>query len=210
MTEDSGILEELHDSEDDCTEATNILFIRDQTTFYDKVSVNGNSKMSNGNEVVLGEACWTCGKCDSQHTMYFLDDFFGSIRCEQDHLGCVLDAESSRRVVEVRGTVGQVLKIRGICFHRGQSNVGAGLYLRGTCILELCGFTSCRVSVMGGAIEANSGSLQVYATLFSSNSADSGNGDDIYTQTASVIVHDTCPDGYGGVPTAGENCLQLY
>ena len=184
----------------------------DQATFYNVVSRHGNAKMANGDEAVLALGTWTCGECDSY--MYFLNYLYGTIRCEQDNLGCIQDAESNIGVMDVKGMgVGEVM-IRGIHFHRGTSPYGGGLMATAATIsLELSQFTYCRATTNsgwgGGAILLNSGTLQMYVTSFSNNIADGGNGDDIYVSYASVNVHNSCPIGYGGAPAGGESSVGI-
>ena len=184
----------------------------DQVTFFHTVNHNGNAKMANGDEAVLNVGTWTCGECDSSHSgMYSTQNLYGTIRCKQDDLGCVQDAESNRRIMYVYGTAGEVLTIRGIHFYQGQSLLGGGMYNEGAIVsLELCYFTSCRAngsghsSYGGGAVYTFAGSLQVYATSFSSNTAATGDGADIFTWGGAVTVHNTCPVGEGGAPAEGE------
>ena len=49
------------------------------------------------------------------------------------------------------------------------------------------------------------GTVNIYATTFTGNSAASGNGDDIYRESGTVTIHDTCPTPYSAnTPTQGK------
>ena len=39
--------------------------------------MNGNSKMRNGDEVVISEGVYSCGTCDSSYIMFYIRDLYG-------------------------------------------------------------------------------------------------------------------------------------
>ena len=183
--------------------------VNDQDGLYHKISTDGNAKMSNGDEVVAAEGVYQCGTC-SWSQMYYIDGLNGVIRCENDKLQCKLDGEGSGRVMNVRGTGGGTLSLRGFHVHRGSAiSFGGGMWTEGgaTVILSIVRFTQCQAteySAGGGAIYADSGTINLYAAEFSGNSAASNNGNDIFTGDAAVTIHSTCPQGEGGTPIVGE------
>ena len=101
----------------------------------------------------------------------------------------------------------------GIHFYNGKAHDGGAPFAVGNSDmnLELCHFSSCPVKYNGGAIGSYDENAALYATPFSGNYAQRVNPDigsvgddgyDIYT-IGTVIVHDTCPDGYIGAPIEG-------
>ena len=194
--------------------------VSDQDGLYHKISEDGNALMSDGDEVVAAEGVYQCGTChgsgDYDSIMYYMQWLNGVIRCETDELECKLDGEGSRRVMNVYATAGGTLSLRGFHIHRGKNvYYGGGLYMsgEGIVILSIMRFTKCQATYSqsgfgGGAIFAESGTINLYAVEFSGNSASTNNGNDIYTygNGAAVTIHSTCPtDMLGGTPTQGES-----
>ena len=111
--------------------------------------------------------------------------------------------------MEVYDTGGGTLTHRSIHFFRGSYDFGDGLYIyNAKVVVELSFFSDCTASstsYSGGAIFAYSGTLNLFAVSFFSNTAASNNGDDVYTVSAPVTIHDTCPDGEGGAPKEGQS-----
>ena len=54
-----------------------------------------------------------------------------------------------------------------------------------------------------------SGTVDVFGTLFSGNTA-SGSGDDVYGARGTVTIHSTCPAGYEGSSAAQGGALDKY
>ena len=168
--------------------------------------------MSNGDEVVAAEGVYKCGTYHNSDEMYYISGLNGVVRCENDNLQCKLDGQGSRRVMVVDGwnSGGGTLSLRGFHIHRGSYLNGGGIYTGNGAIvnLSIMKFTKCQATDSsyygGGAIQAYSGTINLYAVEFSGNSAAS-KGDDIYIYYAAVTVHSNCPDGYDGSPTVGEN-----
>ena len=188
--------------------------VSDQNGLNNKVDVFGDSKMNNGDETVISEGVYSCGdfhKCHDGNSMFNIFDLNGKIRCEKDNLGCVVDGESRRKIMGVLGTAGGgTLILRSIHFYRGHYGWGGGgLGIYGaevTVTLEITLFSECRATSNngGGAIQAELGTLNLFAVSFSGNSAANNNGGDIYVGSASVTIHNTCPTGEGGFPSEGE------
>ena len=211
----AGTSTSLHDSEDDCKHGHAAWYATNFADFFNLVSNNivgenmGNATMSRGDEVIVSVGSWACGPCAFSYLMLVLNNLYGIIRCEHDNLGCIIDAESSRRIISISGSLSQTLTLRSLDFFRGRSTQGGAIFVQLAIVdLELCAFSQCTASIAGGAIYVNSETVQVniFATAFISNSA-VGSGDDIYKSSSAgaVTVHDTCPNGFGGAPSEGEN-----
>jgi len=61
--------------------------------------------------------------------MLWLVDLNGSIECTNDSADCVIDGQSSRGVIVVRGTASEILTIRALIFLNGQAVWVGGAYL---------------------------------------------------------------------------------
>ena len=117
----------------------------------------------------------------------------------------------------VDGTGGGTLSLRGFHIHRGSAYAGGGILTESHAIviLSIVRFTQCQSTSSssydgGGAIDAWSGTINLYAVEFSGNSAASNNGDDIYTDNAAITIHSSCPtDMLEGTPTQGERLSRL-
>lgn len=185
--------------------------VSNQDGLFNKINSNGNSLMSNGDEVVVSEGDYVCDPCASSTLMFNIDALYGQIRCEGDDLECKLDGEGSRQVMVVFSTGEGILNLRGLHIFRGNAIYGGGLYINNGAIvtLELMIFQHCQATGDwdgdgGGAIYAYRGTLNLYGVSFLSNTATNNKGDDVYVYAASLTIHTTCPDGYGGHPTEGK------
>ena len=107
--------------------------------------------------------------------------------------------------------------IRDRTFDKGYAGTGGGVRIYDGAIvdLELCVFSSNRAtssSVGGGAIFVSSsgGTVNAYGTTFNGNTADSGNGDDIYRFEGTITIHNTCPSPYSSnTPIRGKTRMRI-
>ena len=75
--------------------------------------------------------------------------------------------------------------------------------------LQGCRILSNQANYGGGIYAGSSGTtVNLYSTSFDGNTA-TGNGDDIYGNSASLTVHSTCPPDWSGTPAAGSD-LDTY
>jgi hypothetical protein len=140
----------------------------------------------------------------------------GEVKCVEDNASCVLDGENARRGMWVQGTGSGTLILRALTFDKGYSGYGGGVYIRNGAIvdLELCVFSNNRAtqsSTGGGAIIVFSGTtVNAYGTSFNANTADSGNGDDIYRYGGTITIHNTCPSPYSSnTPIQGKTRMRI-
>jgi len=172
----------------------------------------GNSIMPNGDTAVLAVGVYKCsdGPC-SDSTMLSTSGLNGEVKCEEDTAVCVLNGEGTRRGMWVRGTL-TPLYLRALTFQDGEGDDGGGVWIENGAIvtIELCVFSNCRAthsSFGGGAIYVSSsgGTVNAYGTSFNDNTAASGNGDDIYRNSGTITIHNTCPSPYSSnTPIQGE------
>jgi predicted outer membrane repeat protein len=152
--------------------------------------------------------------------MLWTDDLNGEVKCVEDNASCVLDGENARRVMQVYGTGSGTLILRALTFDKGFADVGGGVYIDSGAIVEIhfCVFSNNRATDSdfgGGAIFLqNSGTtVNVYGTRFSGNTADSGNGDDIYRNdygSPTITIHNTCPSPYSSkTPIQGKTRTRI-
>lgn len=177
----------------------------------------GNNIMANDDTASLSVGAYKCseGTCASTNILFRTLDLYGSIECIKDSADCVLDGESTRRVILVGGTAGHILIVRAITFKSGYRNRGGGLWVDSGASVEilLSLFTDCHsnsaINYGGGAIWVEQSSdiaVTLYASRFTGNSAASGYGNDIlnHNSKGSVTIHDTCPSPYSSnTPTQG-------
>jgi hypothetical protein len=171
----------------------------------------GNSIMANGDTAILAVGPYKCseGTCAHSNRMLWTDNLNGEVKCVEDNASCVLDGENERVVMHVWGTGSGTLILRALTFDKGLvSGAGGGGHIRGGAIvtIELCIFSNNRATgnsiadFGGGAIfvDGIGSTVNIYGTSFNGNTADSGNGDDIYNYNiqASIIIHNTCPSPY--------------
>ena len=143
--------------------------------------------------------------------MLYPVDLYGTIQCLNDDASCVLNGESSRGVMRVSRTGSGKLTIRAIRFYKGKGNGGGGAYVYAAkvditlCVLDSCEATQSNLGGGGIYFSGSGGTVNIYATTFTGNSAASGNGDDIYRSGGTVTIHGTCPSPYSAnTPTQGK------
>ena len=118
---------------------------------------------------------------------------------------CTLNGLKNHAILSV---LGHHMKIRGVKFFNGLYNSGGGLSLdnsRSSVILEMCRFEGCESTISGNAITVYGGTLNAYATTFHHSH---GRGT-IYVENkndygAQVFLFHTCPEGWGGTPSRGD------
>jgi hypothetical protein len=167
----------------------------------------GNSIMTDGDTTILTSGSYKCTDgtgCASIANMLWTENLIGAIKCEEDSATCTLNGENSRRGMRVEGTGAGTLLLRALSFQDGEASLGGGVDIRLGAIvtIELCVFSNCRATFFlggGGAIAVYSSgtTVNVYGTTFNGNTADSGDGDDIYQgSSATITIHNTCPSPY--------------
>ena len=180
----------------------------------------GNSIMANGDTVILAVGPYKCsqGTCADSFAMLRTKDLYGEVKCEEDNASCVLDGENARRGMSVYGTGSGTLILRALTFDKGYYGYGGGVWIGGGAIvdLELVVFSNNRATSSdygGGAIygSTESGtSVNIYGTSFNGNTADSGNGDDIYRSGGTITIHNTCPSPYSSnTPIQGKTRMRI-
>ena len=183
----------------------------------------GNSIMSNGDTVVIAVGSYKCseGTCahSTEYGMLWTGDLWGAVVCEEDNASCVLDGELTTRGMAVEGTGSGIFVIRAILFKDGVSWSGGGVLIRNSAIvtIELCIFSNNRATDSyygGGAIYVQSSgtSVNVFSTSFSGNTADTGNGDDIYNRdnAGTITIYNTCPSPYSSkTPIQGKMRMRI-
>jgi predicted outer membrane repeat protein len=182
----------------------------------------GNSFMANGDTAVLAVGSYKCseGTCADSTDMLGTRNLNGEVKCVEDNASCVLDGENARRGMWVQGTGSGTLILRALTFDKGYGDgAGGGVYiLDGAKVdLELLVFSNNRAasSYGGGAIylASSGGTVNVYGTSFNGNTADSGNGDDIYNNPgypATITIHNTCPSPYSSnTPIQGKTRMRI-
>ena len=185
------------------------------TELNNRVSYTSNDIMANGDTTTLSVGEYKCsdGTCAGDYDMLSTYNLYGTIQCFNDDVSCVLDGQSSRRGMYVVGTGSGKLTIRAIRFYQMKivDYAGAGMFIGNGAKVDviLCVFDTCEITSRdygGGGIYVKSGTVDIYATAFTGNSATSGNGDDIYnTDDGTVTIHDTCPSPYSAnTPTQGK------
>jgi predicted outer membrane repeat protein len=176
------------------------------SSFY-PVDNTGNSIMVNGDTVILAVRLYKCseGTCAASSIMLYTYDLNGEIKCVEDNASCVLDGENTKTVMVVIGTGSGTLILRALTFDKGYKYYGGGVAISNGAIvdLELLVFSNNRATIGwagGGAIyvDGSGTTVNIYGTSFNGNTADSGNGDDIYNYNiqASITIHNTCPSPY--------------
>ena len=206
------------------------------TELFNKVSnsvtsgvIAGNAIIPHGDTVVFGTGQYQCtaGNCagadEDGLLMLYTNNLHGEFKCSEDVASCVLDGTKTRRLMRIDGTGGGKVTIRAITFKNGGGvHYGGGIYFYdiSTVDVELCVFSNCRATegswwdaetwgtTGGGALYVDSKDviLNIYGTHFSGNTAESGNGGDIYNDedfisgSGSVTIHNTCPSPYSCTP----------
>jgi predicted outer membrane repeat protein len=180
----------------------------------------GNSIMANGDTVILAVGLYKCpeGTCASSTSMLGTQDLNGEVKCVEDNASCVLDGENERRGMYVSGTGSSTLILRALTFDKGYGTAGGGVYIRdGASVdLELLVFSNNRATDSsdygGGAIYiwGSGTTIIVYGTSFNGNTADSGNGGDIYRDGGTITIHNTCPSPYSSnTPIQGKTRMRI-
>ncbi|GMI51691.1 hypothetical protein TeGR_g9851 [Tetraparma gracilis] len=177
-------------------------------TMYNKIAAEGEAKMPAGATVLIAEGTYAAGLSSSDSTLFHVVELHGSISCDEDGTGlnlhCVLDGSSSRRVMLIEGTSGEVLELRGLLFFAGAAEgVGGGLALDDASIVELvlCTFQSCQADFGGGVgVEGADTSLDLSGVVFQDNAAASLAAD-IYRTDGSISILDTCPGDASATPS---------
>jgi predicted outer membrane repeat protein len=150
--------------------------------------------------------------------MLYTDDLNGEVKCVEDNASCVLDAENARTGMTVSGTGSGTLILRALTFDKGYTtSPGGGVYIANGALvdLELCIFSNNRATDSdygGGAIyvASSGGTVNAYGTSFIGNTADSGNGDDIYRNSGTITIHNTCPSPYSSnTPIQGKTRMRI-
>jgi hypothetical protein len=178
----------------------------------------GNSIMANGDNTILADGLYKCseGTCADSARMLYTYYLNGEVKCVEDNASCVLDGENERRVMTVRGTGSATLILRALTFNNGYADYGGGVCIDhgGIVDLELCIISNNRATSSdygGGAIFVSSsgGTVNAYGTRFIGNTADSGNGDDIYN-SGTITIHNTCPSPYSSfTPIQGKRRMRI-
>ena len=198
----------------------NVLFNTVSNADNEYTSNTGNSLMANGDSAILAVGPYKCpeGTCATSNTMLYTHDLNGEVKCVEDNASCVLDGENARRGMTVYGTGSGTLILRALTFDKGYTTGGGGgvLITFGAIVdLELCIFSNNRATNSGDGGGAffvfNSGtSVNVYGTSFNGNTADSGNGDDIYRYSGTITIHNTCPSPYSSnTPIQGKTRMRI-
>jgi hypothetical protein len=187
---------------------------------YNSADNTDNSIMANGDTVVLAVGSYKCsdGTCYDSYSMLYTDDLNGEVKCVEDNASCVLDGENSRRGMDVGGTGSATLILRALTFDKGYLGSGGGVYIRNGAIVEihLCVFTNCRATATGGGaiyVQGSGTTVNIYSTSFNGNTADPGNGDDIYRDSSgssTITIHNTCPSPYSSyTPIQGKTRMRI-
>ncbi|GMI06571.1 hypothetical protein TrVE_jg7923 [Triparma verrucosa] len=181
-------------------------------------------------------------------TVLFLENLHGAIKCEIDDASyCVLDGESGwtpesgwtkNRIMTLASTAGLKLTISAITFKDGTAAYGGGMYIYDANVnvdLKFCHFINCKADATapinslsprngGGAIyvEHNLVTVNVYGSIFTGNTADSGHGGDVFRNPSEYnsegataypvfTFHNTCPSPYSAIsPVMLEEGVDVY
>jgi predicted outer membrane repeat protein len=181
----------------------------------------GNSIMANGDTTTLAVRLYKCseGTCANSWVMLYTIGLHGEVKCVEDNASCVLDGENARRGMNVAGTGSGTLILRALTFDKGYTDIGGGVYITNDAIvdLKLLVFSNNRATSSdrgGGAIHVTfSGTtVNAYGISFNGNTADSGNGDDIYNRNdgGTITIHNTCPSPYSSnTPIQGKTRMRI-
>jgi len=194
--------------------------------FFNKVSNyestnKGSSIMNNGDTTTLSATVFKCSsddECGSRDSMIITDNLSGSIECSSDNDICVIDGESSRRIMYLYGTGGLTFTLRSLTFKDGSNQATGGICVVNDGIIDviLCLFTNC-LSVDDEGAENAFGALytfssrttvNLYATRFEDSSAPSAIRNDIRSITGTVTVHEKCPSPYAANTPARGSALR--
>jgi hypothetical protein len=183
-------------------------------------SNTGNSTMANGDTVILAVGSYKCshGTCADSEDMLATRNLNGEVKCVEDNASCVLDGENERRVINVEGTGNGTLILRALTFDKGNATIGGGVSIYSDAIVdfELCVFSNNRATSSdwgGGAISVqDSGTtVNIFGTSFNGNTADSGNGNEIFNNGGTITIHNTCPSPYSSnTPIQGKTIFKSF
>jgi predicted outer membrane repeat protein len=185
----------------------------------DYVNNSGNSIAANGDTTILAVGTYkgSEGTCASSEDMLYTYGLNGEVKCVEDNASCVLDGENARRVMYVYETGSGTLILRALTFDKGYADTGGGVYIGwgGTVDLELLVFSNNRATDSewgGGAIsvDGSGNTVNIYGTSFNGNTANSGDGDDIYNYYGTITIHNTCPSPYSSnTPVQGKTRMRI-
>jgi len=187
----------------------------------------GSSPMTSGDYIHLSSGSYECNiegsNCATSISMLSILSLSGSIICVSDAADCVLDGKGQKRGLYVKGSGGPTLILRAITFKDGwASSNGGGISAREGAILDiiLCKFISNEIAGTsastngGGGINVNDAIVNIYATVFSGNTAGSdGYGGDIriIANSGTITIHNTCPSPYSSTtPMQGKQSYGCY
>jgi predicted outer membrane repeat protein len=184
----------------------------------------GNSIMSNGDTAVIAAGSYKCseGTCahSTENGILWTENLWGAVVCVEDYASCILDGELMTRGMAVEGTGSGIFVIRAILFKDGVSWSGGGILTSSGAIvtLELLVFSNNRAtdSAYGGGaiyVDGSGTTVNAYGTSFYGNTADSGDGDDIYRSyygSPTITIHNTCPSPYSSItPIQGKMRMRI-
>jgi predicted outer membrane repeat protein len=195
------------------------LFNTVSNAYNEYTDYTGSSIMANGDTMILAVRLYkgSEGTCASSEDMLYTEDLNGEVKCVEDNASCVLDGENARRVMYVYGTGSGTLILRALTFNKGYADTGGGVYVAWGAILdlELLVFSNNRATDSewgGGAISVDGSvnTVNVYGTRFIGNTADSGDGDDIYNYYGTITIHNMCPSPYSSsTPIQGKMRMRI-
>ena len=179
----------------------------------------GNNIITNGDVVEVALGIYQCNEsglnCASSDIMLYPKNLYCAIQCTVDSAACVLDGQSTREVILVQATGGQTLTLRALTFRNGHSDESGCAYIGSDALVDivLCLIINCRAtsSTGGGAIYLTgySTAVNLYGTQFIGNKADSGNGNDIYRDSGTITIHNTCLSPYTHNATKGKTRIRV-
>ena len=200
-----------------------------QVDLYNKISEGGTDKMTNGDTVKVNSGTYTPGSVHTVNSVFWLTNRWGTIRCEDLRLSCILDGNNKRRVMGVGG-LSSWLTLTGLVFEDGfrpdywtesAAEDGAGLYAEDGARIELivCSFRNNEAGSAGGGIfvKSSSSDVRLYGVEFDGNSvSDGAESGDIRENSGDVTVNSYCNvGGYesvegSGLKTSGGVAGSLY
>ncbi|GMH93188.1 hypothetical protein TrST_g7300 [Triparma strigata] len=172
----------------------------------------GNNIIDNGDSVGVWVGTFSGAPYAASDVVYWTNGIYFSLICSGALHSCVFDGSNSRRIMTIGGTGGGTMTLAGVHFKDGNNiSFGGALYILSSALVSLqgCRILSNQANYGGGIYAGSSGTtVNLYSTSFDGNTA-TGNGDDIYGNSASLTVHSTCPPDWSGTPAAGSN-LDTY
>lgn len=150
------------------------------------------AQVQSGEYICDTSGAYACSEYEMLHIDGTGDPLTAKVTCLNDDASCVLNAENSRRVMNIEDSF---VNIRALRFKGGSKDKGGGLYVSHSSgkdpiiTLDLCVFQSCSASADGGAIYVNTAesvSLSLVGVYFNGNSATTSGKD--------LVAHCTDPD----------------